>query len=133
MRLINKTKPHRGKVSKKILESVVEKLRIKTKFNQWKNSDSVIEWFKPLNDKKKGKFIVFDIVEFYPSITKDLFLKAVNWAASIVPISKQDKDVIFSSKKSLLFHRGQAWQKRGDSNFDVTMGSYDGAETADLV
>ena len=78
-------------------------------------------------------FIVFDIVEFYPSITKEVFNKAVNWAASLVPISSQDKNVIFSAKKSLLYHRGEAWQKKGGGNFDVTMGSYDGAETADLV
>ena len=35
--------------------------------------------------------------------------------------------------KSTLIHKQQPWQKKGDTTFDVTMGSYDGAETCDLV
>ena len=30
-------------------------------------------------------------------------------------------------------HKQQPWQKKGDTTFDVTMGSYDGAETCKLV
>ena len=36
-------------------------------------------------------------------------------------------------KKSFLFKHGQPWSKKGDSNFDVAMGSFDGAETCDIV
>ena len=35
--------------------------------------------------------------------------------------------------KSTLRHKQQPWQKKGDTTFDITMGSYDGAETCDLV
>ena len=38
------------------------------------------------------------------------------------------------SRKSLLFHQDPAWVKKGDSRlFDVTMGSYNGAEVCELV
>ena len=32
-----------------------------------------------------------------------------------------------------LVHKQDTWQKKGDTTFDVTMGSYDGAETCELV
>ena len=38
------------------------------------------------------------------------------------------------AKSSLLFHNGKPWvKKEGDGLFDVTMGSWDGAETCELV
>ena len=37
------------------------------------------------------------------------------------------------SRKSLLFNNNKAWIKKDNSSFDVTMGSYDGAEVCDLV
>ena len=38
------------------------------------------------------------------------------------------------TKQSLLFTDGTAWTKKdSDGMFDVTMGSYDGAETCELV
>ena len=33
----------------------------------------------------------------------------------------------------LLFNNGDAWIKKDNSSFDVTMGSYDGAEVCELV
>ena len=38
-----------------------------------------------------------------------------------------------SWQNSILMHKQQTWQKKGDTTFDVTMGSYDGAETCELV
>ena len=43
------------------------------------------------------------------------------------------KEVILHAKKSLLFLNGEAWNKRNGNLFDVTMGSYDGAEVCELV
>jgi len=37
------------------------------------------------------------------------------------------------SRKSLLFDNGTTWIKKNNSTFDVTMGSYDGAEVCELV
>ena len=49
-----------------------------------------------------------------------------------VNISDNDLDILTHSKSSLLFNNGVPWQKR-TGMFDVTMGSYDGAETCELV
>ena len=42
--------------------------------------------------------------------------------------------IILHAKKSLLYDSGDSWGKQASSNlFDVTMGSYDGGETCELV
>ena len=50
-------------------------------------------------------------------------------------ISQLDRDIVFHSKKTLLFNNGAPWSKKQSSNglFDITMGSYDGAEACELV
>ena len=49
-------------------------------------------------------------------------------------ITPQDRQIITHAKKSLLYHQNTPWEKKNTSNlFDVTMGSYDGAETCELV
>ena len=63
-RLINTTKPELGKISKQKLSKIISDIKLKTKLQQWKNSDSVIDWFEKLENKKKMSFIQFDIVEF---------------------------------------------------------------------
>ena len=37
------------------------------------------------------------------------------------------------ASKSLLFNNNSTWIKKNGSLFDVTMGSYDGAEVCELV
>ena len=131
-RLINPSKPETGKISKKILSRIVYELRIKTMFNQWKNSDSVIKWFLDIPDKENSKFIGFDINNFYPSINEKLLSDAIDWAVERTSVSDQEKEIILKVKKSFLFCDGVAYRKK-DKIFDVTMGSYDGAETCELV
>ena len=75
----------------------------------------------------------FDVENFYPSITVELLEKALEYASQFVDISPEDREVIFQSKKSTLYSKGQAWTKKGDSPVDVTQGSFDGAETCKLV
>ena len=41
--------------------------------------------------------------------------------------------MILHSKKTLLYNKNKPWTERGNSNFDVTMGSFDRAETCELV
>ena len=41
--------------------------------------------------------------------------------------------VIMHSRKSLLFDCDNVWVKKENSNFDVTMGSYDGSELCKLT
>ena len=133
-RLINPAKPEMGLVSKQILEKIVSTVREKTKINLWKNTAAVIDWFKRIEEKDRHTFLSFDIVEFYPSISEKLLLDALNFAQQHVEITDDEMEVILHSRKSLLFANGKTWRKREkDSLFDVTMGSYDGAEVCELV
>ena len=93
----------------------------------------MIEWFKAIENKKHHNFICFDIVEFYPSISQDLLNKALDFASAYDNITNDERNIIIHAKKSVLIHKQEAWQKKGDTTFDVTMGSYDGAETCELV
>ena len=43
------------------------------------------------------------------------------------------RKLILHTSKSLLYHKGQAWVKKGKSLIDVTMGGLDGAEKCDIV
>ena len=133
-RLINHTKSKMGRVSKQILDNINTRVRSATAVNQWRNSTSVVDWFKGIPDKSKCKFIVFDIVNFYPSITEDLLRRAITFARQHTSVQEEDVEVIMHARKSLLFDKELPWVKRQNKGiFDVTMGSYDGAEICELV
>ena len=132
-RLINPTKCELGKVSQQILTKKLQKIRKQTNLNQWKNVYSVIEWFKNLKNKKDLSFIVFDVVNYYPSITLELLLEALKWAKQFVDISNDEIDIIKETKKSLLYMNKEFWTKKGDQNFDVAQGAFDSAEVCDIV
>ena len=72
-RLINPTKAELGRVSKQKLDKVLTELRRATGLSQWRNDLAVVNWFNSLERKENLKFIELDIVQFYPSITKELF------------------------------------------------------------
>ena len=133
-RLINPTKSEIGVISKKILERINSEIVASTAVNQWKNSDSVIKWFKNIPNKPAYSFINFDVVDFYPSITENLLSKALTFASEYDDITDQEKHIIMQAKNSLLFNENEEWYKKtANSHFDVTMGSFDGAETCELV
>jgi hypothetical protein len=71
-RLINPAKNNLGRVSKKILENINRMVRVNTKLNQWRSTADVIAWFYTLENKSTFSFIVFDVVDFYPSISENL-------------------------------------------------------------
>ena len=116
-----------------ILDRVNAKVIAATKINQWKNTSAVIDWFNTIENKEKHRFICFDIVEFYPSTSENLLNKALDFATAYDTITQRERNIINQAKSSLLTHKKQQWQKRSPSPFDVTMGSYDGAETCELV
>ena len=132
-RLINPAKSEIGIISKHYLELINNKIREKTQMNQWRNTKSVIEWFKAIKNKSKSSFIKFDIVEFYPSISKELLSKAIEYAQSLTTIEEKVIKTIYHARKSLLFDKDNVWVKKDNPKFDVTMGSYDGAELCELV
>ena len=60
--------------------------------------------------------------------------EALSWASSLADISHEDISIIKHARKSLLFNNGKPWIKNNNNNlFDVTIGSYDGAEICELV
>ena len=132
-RLINPTKPEIGRISKKILENVISVVKKKSKLMQWKNTDEVLIWFKQLKNKPRKSFILFDICNFYPSITPQLLSNALDWAMMYVNITPEEKDIIMKSKKSYLYTCNVPWVKKGQENFDIGMGAWDGAESCDIV
>ena len=133
-RLINPAKPEIGKVSKFHLDNINQIIRKKTTLNQWRNTSSVIDWFNSIPDKKNCKFLKFDIIEFYPSITEELLMKSINFAKQFTTIDDETTQIILNARKSFLFDLdSNPWVKKDNSMFDVTMGSYDGAEVCELV
>ena len=132
-RLINPAKNEIGRISKNILDGINQQLRNKLKTNQWKNTQSVVDWFKNLKNKKKLTFVVFDIENFYPTISEKLLGDALDFAKEHVRIKKTDLDTVKHARKSLLYKQGEAWIKKDGGIFDVTMGAYDGAEVCELV
>ena len=133
-RLINPSKSEIGVVSKYILDEINSAIICGTKINLWKNTASVLHWFNSLENKEELSFICFDVCEFYPSINEKLLSKALDFANKYRPISKNERDIILHAKRSLLFSSDSIWEKKSSSDlFDVTMGSFDGAETCELV
>ena len=71
----------------------------------------------------------FDFEEFYPSISKELLLKAITYAKTLVNISDEEINTIMHSRKFLLFNNTDIWIKKNrDPDFDERMGSFDGAK-----
>ena len=133
VRLINPYKPQIGKVAKQILDEKLQGLREATGLNQFKNSFSVIEWYKNIPNKERCKFLIFDICDFYSSITEELFSDAISWASDIVDFSAEEIEILKASMQSFLWSKGSPWKKKNNSKFDVGIGSYPGAEACDLV
>ena len=58
--LINPSKSYIGRISKKILDKINQRVIQDTKVNQWKNTNTAIAWFKSL----PLSFVNFDIQIF---------------------------------------------------------------------
>ena len=113
-RLINPAKNEIGRLSKSILDKINNKLRNTTRLNQWKDTSEVINWFNKIEEKSKHTFIVFEIKDFYPSISKYLLQKALEFAKAKVSLAQDEEKIIYHSPKSLLFKDQETWiKKRG--------------------
>jgi hypothetical protein len=133
-RLINPTKSEIGKISKQILDRVNKKIITALNLNQWKNTTAVLNWSNNVENKNQYSFIAFDVADFYPSISLDLLNAALDFASNYDNITDDERHIIVHAKKSCLFSSGEQWCKKSSSDlFDITMGSYDGAESCELV
>ena len=132
-RLINPAKNEIGRVSKVILDKINSDLKNALCMNQWKNTTSVVDWFKHIPNKSSYTFTIFDIKDFYPSIKESLLREALNFAKLHTAVKKKDIETVFHARKSLLFDKQNTWIKKDGGLFDVAMGAYDGAEVCELV
>ena len=76
---------------------------------------------------------MFDIKDFYPSIKEKLLWEAIRFAKLYISITNKDIETTFHARKSLLYYNDEPWVKKGESNFEVSMGAYDGAEVCELI
>ena len=123
------------KIAKVVLEDVNTKIRDKLSLRRWKSTNDCLKWYNEISDKPNLCFLKFDVESFYSSISKQLLSKALQFANNHVFLSKEDQDTITHSCSSFLFNEGSPWSKKNTNGdlFDVTMGSYAGAEICELV
>ena len=133
-RLINPCKSNIGKISKSILDRINKEVKAETSLNQWKSTGEVLEWFRGLEDKKKMKWLKFDIESFYPSISMNLLQKALTYVKGLTYITPEEEEIILHCRKTVLIGEGESfWIKKGNPDFDVPMGSLDAAEVSETV
>ena len=73
--------------------------------------EEVVNWFKSIKRKEKHFYICVDIRELYPSITKELVHKALEFAEKFCQITEEQKHIIVHSKKTLLYNKDKLWTK----------------------
>ena len=132
-RVINPTKSELGKISKQMLTDIISAVKTKSHLVQWKNSDATIDWFVKLENKSNLRFLQFDVVDFYASITPQLLENSLTFAASYTPINQLTRETVLQATNSFLVSQQQDWIKNKGGTFDITMGGYHGAEVCDLV
>ncbi len=54
------------------------------------------------------------------------------WASSIVDIDEKTRKILFHVRRCFLFHQGEPWVKKDNSEFDVPQGAFDSTEVSDL-
>ena len=59
--------------------------------NEWKNTVSVINWLKNVNDKRLHKFLKFHIKDFHPSVKDTLLHEAIKFPKEHVLILLPEK------------------------------------------
>ena len=133
VRLLNPTKNELGRVAMRELAKLIKEVKEITNLNQCVSTRDVVKWFKDLGEKKSLKFVTFDIVSFYPAITLELFNKALDWAGGHVEVTVALREIYVKYCQSFLYSGGVPWVKKGNVNFDVGMGAYQGAQVCEIV
>jgi len=89
------------------LDNINATLLQHTNVNIWKNFYSVINWFENIKNKSSKSFNIFDLFNFYPSISEDLLYKAVSFASHLANIPTERLEIILHSKKSILLSNSE--------------------------
>ena len=133
VRLINPSMSFIGRISKQILEKANKSIREKTGYRQWTNSSQPVEWFKNIERKKEYTFVKYDVDTFYPDISAELFKRALEHGRKYVEIDKNEEKILWHARRGYAVWKKEVWAKIKGSEFDVAIGSPDGAEVAEFV
>ena len=79
LRLINPSKPDIGKISRSTLDQMNKEITSSIRVKQWNKSSAVIKYFRNIENKPNCSFIIFDIQDFYSSISLSLFNRAIEF------------------------------------------------------
>ena len=71
-----------------------------------------MKWFKNIQNKNNFLFIVFEIENFYPSISLTSFNSTIQFAKEISDIPDNDISIIIHARNTLLFSNGEPWVKK---------------------
>ena len=133
-RLLNSSQSNIGKMSKVLLDKINSTVLSSTKINHWKNTSFVITWFEKIKRKQTSSFICFDVENFHPSISSNLFTESIEFARQFTQISDDDLSISMQAQKTSLFEGTTSWiKKSGDEDFDLPMRCFDSAEICELV
>ena len=77
--------------------------------------------------------MIFDIKDFYSSISKKLLDDSINFTRQHVQIKREDFSIIQHTRKLLLYNKEIPWQKKNTNLLHVAMGAYDEAKVCELV
>ena len=80
VRLLTPAKNELEHISKAFLNTTNKNIREAMGLNQWRTTNTIIDWFKSIRNKQFCKYFVFDIKEFYRSITETELKKALTFA-----------------------------------------------------
>ena len=79
-------------------------------------------------------FVIYKIELILMSTLSYHFIAFIQYTKTLVSINYEEINTIMYSRKSLLFDNTDIWiKKNGDTDFDVTMGSFDCADLCELV
>ena len=93
-RLINPSKTELGKISKNIIQNIVANVKEANYRNLWRNSYVTIEWLRKIKNKSKATFMQLDIIDFCPSISKNILIDSINYALKYIDITIEQYDII---------------------------------------
>ena len=72
--------------------------------------------------------------DFYPSITKEHLLKAIELSNQFTKSTNDEIDHLMHTCQTIICYDNRIWTKLNNTdNFDIAMGSFHGAEVCDLV
>ena len=86
-----------GIVNKIELDKIIKIILASSAMSQCRNTSLVIKWFQNLLEKNKSKFLRFDIIDFYLSITEKLLKNAILFAKKFTAVSDDTIEIILNA------------------------------------